>query len=247
MNETTKRYLFFYLMKNKLQKRSIKHWAEEDRPREKLLSKGNQALSNAELLAILISTGSKEESAVELSKKILHSVGNNLNQLGKKSVYQLSSSFRGIGKAKAIAIIAALELGRRRKLEEALKRKKITTSEDAFLIFHPILSDLPYEETWVLFLNRANRVVDRKKMSIGGIGSSVVDVKMIMKEAVACLASAIVLVHNHPSGSCTPSEPDREVTQRLKDACTIFEVTLFDHLIIAGDSYFSFADEEMIS
>jgi len=233
-------------MENKLQKQSIKNWAEEDRPREKLLLKGNQALSNAELLAILIGSGNREESAVELSKKILHSVGNNLNELGLRSIQHLSSSFRGIGEAKAITIIAALELGRRRKLEEALIKEKITTSEDMFLIFHPILSDLQHEETWVLFLNRANRVVDRKKMSAGGLTGSVVDVKMIMKEAIACLASSIVLVHNHPSGNCLPSDPDRVATQRLKDACIIFEISLLDHLIIAGDNYFSFADEEMI-
>ncbi len=242
------RYLLVlvFIMKNKLQKKSIKDWAEEDRPREKLLSKGNQALSNAELLAILIGSGNSEESAVELSQKILHSVGNKLNQLGKKTVYQLSSSFRGIGKAKAISIIAALELGRRRKLEEALTKEKITTSEEAFLIFHPLLADLSHEETWALFLNRANRVVDRKKMSVGGIGGSVIDVKMIMKEAVTCLASGIVLVHNHPSGNCLPSELDIDATQKLRDACAVFEISLLDHLIVAGNSYFSFADEELI-
>ena len=227
-------------------KRSIKNWAEEDRPREKLLSKGNQALSNAELLAILISSGNKEDSAVELSKKILNSVDNNLNELGMRSVHHLSSSFRGIGQAKAITIIAALELGRRRKLEEALTKKKIVTSKDAFLIFHPILSDLPYEETWMLFLNRANKVVERRKVSVGGINASVIDIKMIMKEAIDRLASGIILGHNHPSGSPLPSDPDKVITLKLKEACSIFDISLQDHLIIAGEEYFSFADENMI-
>lgn len=236
----------FCIMENELQKRSIKKWAEEDRPREKLLNKGNQALSNAELLAILIGSGNKEESAVELSRKILHSVNNNLNELGKKSVQHLSSSFRGIGEAKAITIIAALELGQRRKLAEALTRGKIITSNDAFLIFHPILSDLPHEEAWVLFLNRANKVIEKKRVSAGGITASVIDIKMILKEAIDRLATGIVLGHNHPSGSRLPSEPDLTVTQKLKDACAVFDISFSDHLIIAGDDYFSFADENML-
>jgi DNA repair protein RadC len=227
-------------------KRSIKDWAEEDRPREKLLSKGNQALSNAELLAILINSGNKEDSAVELSKKILNSVDNNLNELGMRSVNHLASTFKGIGKAKAITIIAALELGRRRKLEEALTRKKIGCSRDAFLIFQPILSDLPHEEAWVLFLNRGNKVMERKKVSAGGITVSVIDVKMIMKEAVDRLASGIVLGHNHPSGNPYPSDTDKLNTQKLKEACYVFDIAFQDHIIIAGDDYFSFADENMI-
>ncbi len=233
-------------MEKERYKRSIKYWAKEDRPREKLLSKGNQALSNAELLAILIGSGNQNDSAVELSKKILTSVDNNLNELGRRNVRHLSSTFRGIGEAKAITIIAALELGRRRKLEEALTKKKIVTSRDAFLVFHPILSDLPHEEAWILFLNRANKVVERKKVSEGGISTSVVDIKMIMKEAVDRLASGIVLGHNHPSGSCLGSQYDRATTQKLKDACCIFDISFFDHLIVAGDDYFSFADEDIL-
>ena len=227
-------------------KRSIKNWAEEDRPREKLLSKGNQALSNAELLAILISSGNKEDSAVELSKKILNSVDNNLNELGMRSVNHLSSTFKGIGEAKAVTIIAALELGRRRKLEEALIKKKIVTSNDIFLIFHPILSDLLHEETWALFLDRANKVMKIKKVSSGGITVSVVDIKMIMKEAVDLLASGIVLGHNHPSGNPLPSESDKTATRKLNEACQVFDIIFWDHLIIAGDRYFSFADENII-
>ena len=227
-------------------KRSIKNWAEEDRPREKLLSKGNQALSNAELLAILISSGNREDSAVELSKKILNSVDNNLNELGTRSIHYLSSTFRGIGKAKAITIIAAMELGRRRKLEEALTREKIVTSKDAFLVFHPILSDLPHEEAWVLFLNRANKIVGRRKVSVGGVTSSIVDIKMVMKEAIDRLASGIVLGHNHPSGNSRPSESDKIITQKLKEACYVFDISFFDHLIVAGDNYYSFADENIL-
>jgi len=233
-------------MEEEVYKRSIKDWAEEDRPREKLLSKGNQALSNAELLAILISSGNKEDSAVELSKKILNSVDNNLNELGMRSIKHLSSTFKGIGEAKATTIIAALELGRRRKLEEALTKKKIGSSRDAYLIFQPILSDLSHEETWVLFLNRGNKVVERKKVSAGGITTSVIDIKMIMKEAVDRLASGIILGHNHPSGSPLPSDSDKVVTQKLKEACYVFDISFLDHLIIAGDEYFSFADGNII-
>ncbi len=233
-------------MEKEVYKRSIRDWAEEDRPREKLLNKGNQALSNAELLAILISSGNKDDSAVELSKKILNSVDNNLNELGMKSALHLSSSFKGIGSAKAITIIAALELGRRRKLEEALIREKMITSKDAFLVFHPILADLQHEEAWVIFLNRANKVIERKKISAGGIAASVVDPKIIMKEAVERLASGIILGHNHPSGSCFPSEPDKIITQKLKEACSVFDISFWDHLIIAGNNYFSFADENII-
>jgi DNA repair protein RadC len=234
-------------MEEETYKRSIKDWAEEDRPREKLLSKGNQALSNAELLAILISSGNKDDSAVELSKKILNSVDNNLNELGMRSIKHLSSTFKGIGEAKATTIIAALELGRRRKLEEALTKKKIGSSRDAYLIFQPILSDLSHEETWALFLNRGNKVMERKKVSAGGITNSVMDIKMIMKEAVDRLASGIILGHNHPSGSALPSDSDKIVTRKLKEACYVFDISLLDHLIIAGDEYFSFADENMIS
>ena len=222
---------------------SIKNWAEEDRPREKLLLKGNQALSNAELLAILIGSGNKQESAVEVSKKILNSVENSLDELGRKSIQELTGSFKGIGEAKAITIMAALELGRRRKLEEALIKPHITKSADAFDILHPILSDLQFEEAWMLILNRGNRVIDKKKISAGGTASSTIDVKLIMKEAVNQLASSIILGHNHPSGSTKPSDADRYITQQLKGACRLFDISLHDHLIIAGNDYYSFADE----
>lgn len=227
-------------------KLSIREWAEDDRPREKLLKKGNQTLSNAELLAILIGSGNKEDSAVELSKKILAFADNNLNALGKMSIQTLSSSFKGIGQAKAITIMAALELGRRHKLEEALEKQKIESSLDAFRIFHPILSDLPHEETWVLFLNRANKLIEKKRVSTGGVTASIVDIKLIMKEAVNQLASGIILGHNHPSGNNKPSESDRLITRKLRETCVYFDISFLDHLIIAGNNYYSFADENFL-
>ena len=230
----------------KIYRQSIKDWAEDDRPREKLMKKGDHALSNAELLAILIGSGNKDESAVDLSKKILSSVNNDLNELGKRSVRNLSSSFKGIGHAKAITIIAALELGRRRKMEEALNKPKITSSEDAFLILHPILADLGHEEIWMLLLNRANKVIEKKKISTGGVSASVMDVKIVMKEAIDHLAAGIILGHNHPSGQAKPSELDKQITWKLRDACQALDIYLFDHLIIAGNAYFSFSDENII-
>jgi len=230
----------------KIYRQSIKEWAEDDRPREKLLKKGDQALSNAELLAILIGSGNRDESAVDLSKKILNSVDNNLNELGKKSIHNLSSSFKGIGHAKAITIIAALELGRRRKLEEALTKPVIMGSKDAFRILHPILADLEHEEIWMLLLNRGNKVVEKKRISAGGVSTSVMDVKMVMKEAINHLAVGIILGHNHPSGHAQPSEYDKKITRELKVACQFFDISLYDHLIIAGNTYFSFADENII-
>ena len=154
--------------------------------------------------------------------------------------------FKGIGEAKATTIIAALELGRRRKLEEALTKKRIGSSMDAYLIFQPILSDLLHEETWVLFLNRGNKVMEKKKVSAGGVTVSVIDIKMILKEAVDHLASGIILGHNHPSGSPLPSDSDKIITQKLKEACYVFDISLLDHLVIAGNEYFSFSDEKLI-
>jgi DNA repair protein RadC len=229
-----------------MDKLSIKHWSEDDRPREKLLKKGTQSLSNAELLAILIGSGNREESAVDLSKKILTSVNNNLNELGKKSIQQLTSSFKGIGEAKAITIIAAMELGRRHKLEVALTKPKIASSLDGFHILHPILSDLPYEETWTLLLNRANKVIDKIKVCSGGTTASVVDIKLIMREAVNQLACGIILGHNHPSGNHEPSQSDIIATEKVKAACQLFDISFLDHLIIAGNEYFSFADANML-
>ena len=224
---------------------SIKNWSLDDRPREKLLSKGINSLSNAELIAILIGSGNKNESAVDLSKTILSKVNNNLNELGKLSIDDFKS-FNGIGDAKAIAIIAALELGRRRKLTEAVNKTKITNSKDLFNIFQPILSDLPYEEFWVLCLNRHNKIIEKHKISQGGISGTVIDVRIILKLAVNELASSIILCHNHPSGNITPSNNDKIITEKLKKASEYFDIKILDHIIVADDKYFSFADESLI-
>lgn len=222
-------------------KLNIKDWAEEDRPREKMLLKGVSALSDAELLGILIGSGNKSETAVELSQRILHSVSNNLNTLGKLEIKDLIKDFKGIGEAKAITIVAALELGKRRKLSEALVSPQITSSKDVYDIFHPILADLKHEEVWVLFLNRANKVVKNIQISKGGLTATVVDIRLIMKEGIQSLASAMVLCHNHPSGSTQPSDDDDQITKRLKEAgspCSIILLFVTTHttaIWILGD------------
>lgn len=229
-------------MENKA-KLNIKDWAEEDRPREKMLLKGVGALSDAELLGILIGSGNKNETAVELAQRILHSVSNNLNILGKQEIKSLIKNFNGIGEAKAITIAAAMELGKRRKLSEVLIQPQITSSEDVYQIMHPVLADLKHEEVWVLLLNRANKVVKKIQVSKGGIAGTVVDVRLIMKEAIDALASAMILCHNHPSGNSTPSGDDDNITRRLKDAGQIMEIRLLDHIIICDHSYYSYLDK----
>lgn len=223
-------------------KLNIKDWAEEDRPREKMLLKGVSALSDAELLGILIGSGNKGETAVELSQRILHSVSNNLNTLGKLEIKDLIKDFKGIGEAKAITIVAALELGKRRKLSEALVSPQITSSKDVYDIFHPILADLKHEEVWVLFLNRANKVVENIQISKGGLTATVVDIRLIMKEGIQSLASAMVLCHNHPSGNTQPSDDDDQITKRLKEAGHIMDIRLLDHIIVCDNSYYSYMD-----
>ena len=220
----------------------IKSWAEEDRPREKLLDKGRHILTEAELIAILIGSGSKDETAVELSKRILSSVGNNLNELGKLTVQELNK-FKGIGDAKAISIVAALELGRRRKETETTKREKIITSKDVFEIMKPSMMDLPHEEFWLLMLNRANSVIKRELISRGGVAGTVVDTKIIFKTAVMNYANSIIICHNHPSGNLKPSEADFKITKNIKEAGKIMEIPLLDHLIITENGFYSFADE----
>lgn len=235
----------FTFMKNKVNL-SIKMWAEADRPREKLISKGRKILSDAELLAILIASGNKNETAVELSKRILSEIDNDLNQLGKLSFQELTK-FNGIGEAKAITIIAALELGRRRKAEPSDKREGLNSSQKAFNYLHKQFIDLPHEEFWVLSLNRSNKVISKHFVSKGGLSNTVVDVRLIMKNAVNDLASSLVLAHNHPSGNLTPSESDIQITNKIKSAAQFFDITLLDHLIITDDNYFSFADEGLMS
>lgn len=220
----------------------IKSWAEEDRPREKLIGKGRHILTEAELIAILIGSGSRDETAVELSKRILASVGNNLNELGKLTVQELNR-FKGVGDAKAISIIAALELGRRRKNAEIIKREKITSSKDVFEMMKPSMMDLPHEEFWLLMLNRANSVIKKELISRGGVAGTVVDTKIIFKTAVDNHASSIIICHNHPSGNLKPSEADLRITKNLKEAGKIMEIALLDHLIITESGFYSFVDE----
>ena len=223
---------------------SIKQWASEDRPREKLLSKGIASLSDAELLAILLSTGTKKMSAVDLAKYILSTVDNNLHILGKQTVNDFKK-IDGIGEAKAITIISALELGRRRKKVD-IDRIKIGDSKSVFEIFQPILGDLPYEEFWVLYLSRSNSIIDKIKISLGGTAGTVIDVKIIIKHGIEKLASSMVLIHNHPSGNTTPSEGDKRITTKIANAGKLMDITTLDHIIIGDTKYFSFADEGIL-
>ena len=220
----------------------ITNWSEDDRPREKLMLKGKGVLSDAELIAILIGSGSRNESAVDLSKKILASVDNNLNALGKLSISQLMV-FRGIGEAKAISIIAALELGRRRRAEYVVELKKITSSKIIFEIMQPIIGELPHEEFWIIYMNNSNKVISKSQLSKGGITGTLVDVRIVFKTALEMGATALILCHNHPSGTLIPSDADRQITKKLKLAGDSLEIKVLDHLIVTESSYFSFADE----
>lgn len=220
---------------------SIKLWAEEDRPREKLLNKGTEALSNAELLAILIGSGSRKESAVDLCKRILESVGNSLDVLGRKTVLDYMQ-FNGIGEAKALTIVAAMELGRRRKLSEVQNVKQIKASCDIFDIMQPILADLEHEEIWAIYMNRANRVLNKRLISSGGLVSSVFDVRIVIRHAILMNATVLALCHNHPSGNAKPSHSDKMITDMLKKACGYFDISFIDHLIVAGNNFYSFSD-----
>ncbi len=224
---------------------SIKSWSPEDRPREKLLNKGTGALSDAELIAILLGSGTNTQSAVDVAKKLLRGVNNNLFDLARLSVRDLMK-FRGIGEARAIGIVAALELGRRRKEFDIEEKPKIATSRDAYTLLNMQLADLPHEEFWMLSLNRANRVVHKHQISQGGVAGTVVDPKIIFKLALEQLASGIIVGHNHPSGNPNPSHADVELTKKLKEGGRLLEVQLLDHIIIAGQKYFSFADEGLL-
>jgi DNA repair protein RadC len=224
---------------------SIKNWAEGDRPREKLLANGVKSLSDAELLAILIRIGTKEISAVELSRIILSESGNNLAQLGKRTIADLIK-IKGIGEAKAIAIVAALELGMRRKLTETAVKPKVTSSKDAFNFIYSYISDIIHEEFWVLFLNRSNHIIEKFKLSQGGISGTVIDVRLILKKALELLASSLIICHNHPSGNLQPSENDKKITDKISKAAQQMDIKLLDHLIIFDTSYFSFSDEGLL-
>jgi DNA repair protein RadC len=220
----------------------INQWAEDDRPREKFILKGKSTLSDSELLAILIGSGSRNESAVQLCQRILASLENNLNTLGKMSVSQLMQ-FKGIGEAKAISIAAALELGRRRRAEDAIELKKITSSKAVFDIMQPIIGELPHEEFWVLYLNNSNKVIYKAQLSKGGITGTVVDIRIIFKMAFEQNATGLILSHNHPSGKLMASEADLKITKRIKEAGQTLEIQVLDHLIITENGYLSFQDE----
>ncbi len=224
---------------------SIKNWSQDDQPREKLLYKGKVALSDAELVAILIGSGNRQESAVALCKRILASTDNNLSQLGKLTIKQLME-FKGIGEAKAITIIAALELGRRRRGGEALERKKITSSKSVFELMQPIIGELPHEEFWIIYLNNSNKVIHKSQLSKGGITGTLVDTRLVLKTALEVGAVGLILTHNHPSGTLRPSQADKDVTLKLKLAAQSLDIKVLDHLIITEQSYFSFADQSIL-
>ena len=232
-------------MQEKPKSFSIKDWSDDDKPREKLVQKGRSVLSDAELIAILIGSGSRSESAVELSKRILASVDNNLNELGRLTIKQLIK-FKGIGEAKAVSIAAALEIGRRRRGEEAIKIDNIGSSQDAFELLQPIMGDLEHEEFWIIYLNNSNKVLHKAQLSKGGITGTLVDVRIIMRQALELGAVALILAHNHPSGTLKPSTADKQITQKIKSAGEALDIRVLDHLIVTQKAYLSFADDKLL-
>lgn len=224
---------------------TIKNWDVSDRPREKLILKGKRALSDAELIAILIGSGNRKESAVELSKRILAHCNNNLGKLFRMSLSELEE-FHGIGEAKAVSILTGLELGKRLRMADTIKQDKITSSKDVFNIMEPMLGGLRHEEFWVLFLNNSNKVQQKVLLSKGGLTGTVVDVRLLFKQALEQLATGIILCHNHPSGNLAPSKADKDITEKIKNAGRSLDIKLLDHLIITEKAYFSFADESLV-
>lgn len=224
----------------------ITNWSEDDKPREKLMLKGKSVLSDAELIAILIGSGSRNESAVDLSKRILASVDHNLNALGKLSIAQLMN-FKGIGEAKAISIIAAMELGRRRRSEDVIELTKITSSKAVFEVMQPIIGELPHEEFWVLFLNNSNKILFKAQLSKGGMTGTVVDVRIVFKIALEQNATSIILTHNHPSGKLQASDADIQITKKIKTAGQHLDISVLDHIIITENGHYSFVDEGIFS
>lgn len=221
---------------------SIKNWSEQDQPREKMLHRGPSALSDAELIAILLRNGSAELNALDLARQILSAANHDLHQITRQGVKGLASH-KGIGAVKALTLLAAIELGRRCRHAEARQQKRISSSKDAFELFAPLLAHLPHEEFWALLLNRANGIIDIKAISKGGVSGTVADPKIIFNEALAVKASAIIVAHNHPSANPRPSESDIQLTRKLKEGGKLLEIALLDHIIIAGSSFYSFADE----
>lgn len=225
---------------------SIKSWAEEDRPREKLLLKGKAALSDAELIAILLRTGVTGNSALDIAKKKLNRVGGNLNELGKLSVSDLKKMEKGLGDTKSITIVAALELGRRRQGSEIKEKPTIRSSNDSFNYIYPLVADMPHEEFYAIYLNNANKVIGHRQISRGGITNTVLDVKILLKHGIEMLATGIIAVHNHPSGNLKPSQADKDLTKKLKEAARSIDIQLLDHIIVGDTNYYSFADEGIL-
>ncbi|MBK7818268.1 MAG: DNA repair protein RadC [Sphingobacteriaceae bacterium] len=229
-------------MENNLKHINLKSLSEDDRPREKLMQMGRQHLSDAELLAIILGSGNTDETAIQLAQRILHESKNDINTLAKLSLNELQK-FKGVGPAKAINIAAAFELGRRRKDTDVVEQPKITSSRDVFNLLNPKLADLPHEEFWMVLMNRANKVIKIESISKGGISGTVVDVRLVSKSAIENNTSSVILAHNHPSGNLKPSQEDISITKKIKEALKLFDITLFDHLIIGDQNYYSFTDE----
>lgn len=226
-----------------MNKLSIKEWAEDDRPREKVLRQGIFTLSNAELLAILIGSGNSNESAIQLAQRILSSVNNNLHALGKLTLNDLTTRFKGIGIAKGVTILAAMELGKRRGTTDPPIRHIIRSSKDVYEALYSLIADLPHEELWAIFLNRSHRIIDKQRLSQGGISETSFDMKILLKFALNALASGIILCHNHPSGNLKPSQADDQLTRRVAQAVKLLDIQLLDHLIISENRYYSYSDE----
>jgi DNA repair protein RadC len=225
---------------------TIRDWSEDDRPREKMAARGANSLTDAELLAILIGSGNTEESAVELSRRILSECHNNLNELARMSINEMCKRFKGIGPAKAISIMAALELAKRRKMSDVLERKKISSSHDLYELFEPILIDLTHEEFWAVLMDGANKVLDIKRLTQGGMQQTVVDIPILLKLALEKSAVSIAVAHNHPSGQNHPSGEDDKITRRIKEGCSAIGIRFLDHIIIARGKYYSFSDQGKI-
>jgi DNA repair protein RadC len=225
----------------------IKTWAVNDQPKEKILSKGLSSISDAELLSIIIGRGTIDKNQLDIARLLLSSVGNSLNELAKLSISELCKhAHSGVTKLKALQIVSALEIGRRRNMEEVIKKSKIGSSKDVFDLFHPLIGDLPHEEFWVAYLNRANRMIDQVKISQGGISGTIIDTRLILRNAIEKLASSIILCHNHPSGNLQPSDSDRQITEKVKNSALLLDCNVLDHVIIADNSFYSFADQGII-
>lgn len=228
-----------------MKKISIKNWLSEDRPREKLMEKGKESLSDSELLAILLGSGNRDESAIGLAQRMLHAVNGKIHLLAKFPIEKLTQ-FKGVGEAKAITIITALEFGKRRHMEMHSESEKISSSKDVFQIMNPLLGELEHEEFWVLFLNNSNKVLSKYQLSKGGLTATLADTRLLLKRALEQLAVAVIICHNHPSGKLEPSRADIELTRKIKNACETVDIKLLDHLIITEKTYFSFADENQL-